>query len=195
MSNRLGMMKFIVRRLLLGVFTLFVVSIIIFAATQALPSDAAQSVLGRNATPDRVAALRAKLGLNRPLLNQYFHWLWGVLRGNPGRSTSNDVPILDFISPRVVSSLFLLALASAISIPLSLLVGAVQARRRDKSFDQVSSFVMLGLASVPAGTLVEDDASDARCVLIRRGRHPGLQAGLHRQPIFDTLRLTAKVKP
>ncbi len=142
-------MKFIGRRLFLGVLTLFIVSIFIFAATQALPSDAAQSVLGRNANPERVAVLREKLGLDKPLLNQYFHWLWGLVRGDPGRSMSNDVPILDFISARVVSSLFLLTLASAISIPLSLLIGAVQARRRDKTFDQISSFSMLALASIP----------------------------------------------
>ncbi len=149
MSNRLGLMKFIGRRLLLGVVTLFIVSVFIFAATQALPSDAAQSVLGRNATPASLKSLREQLGLDRPLLNQYGHWLWGILRGDPGKSTATGVPILDFISPRVVSSLFLLALSSAISIPLSLLIGAFQARHRDTTFDQASSFSMLGLASMP----------------------------------------------
>ena len=149
MSNRLGILQFIVRRLLLGVVTLFVVSVFIFAATQALPSDAAQTVLGRNATPASLKHLREQLGLDRPLLNQYFGWLWGILRGDPGESTATGVPILDYIDDRVISSLFLLALASAISIPMSLLIGALQARHRDSTFDQATSFTTLGLASIP----------------------------------------------
>ncbi|MEQ1873892.1 MAG: ABC transporter permease [Ilumatobacteraceae bacterium] len=149
MSNRLGLAKFIGRRLLFGVVTLFLVSIFIFVATQALPSDAAQTVLGRNATPASLDHLRKELGLDRPLLNQYFGWLWGIVRGDPGNSTATGVPILEYIDDRVVNSLFLLTLASAVSIPLSLFIGAVQARYRDGKFDQVSSFSMLGLASIP----------------------------------------------
>lgn len=149
MSNRWGLAQFIARRLIFGVLTLFIVSLLIFGATQLLPSDAAQTILGRNATPASLAALREQLGLDKPLLNQYFGWLWGVIQGDPGTSMATGVEILDYIDDKVLNSLFLLALASAISIPLSLVIGALQARHRDSSFDQVSSFSMLGLASIP----------------------------------------------
>lgn len=149
MSNRAGVLRFIGRRLLLGLLTLFIVSVIVFAATQALPSDPAQAMLGRDATEESVAAVREQLGLDRPLLTQYGDWLGGILQLDPGDSFNARIPILDYIGDRVVNSLFLLVLASVVSIPLSLLLGAIQARRRDKTFDQVSSFSMLGLASVP----------------------------------------------
>ena len=149
MSNRAGVLRFIGRRLLLGLLTLFIVSVIVFAATQALPSDPAQAMLGRDATEESVAAVREQLGLDRPLLTQYGDWLGGIVRLDPGDSFNARIPILDYIGDRVINSLFLLVLASVVSIPLSLLLGAIQARRRDKTFDQVSSFSMLGLASVP----------------------------------------------
>ena len=149
MSNSWGVVRFIVRRVLLGVITLFIVSIIVFAATQALPSDPATAMLGRDATDASVAALSEKLGLDRPVITQYTDWLGGIVRGDPGESFNARQPILDYIGSRVVNSLFLLVLASVVSIPLSLVLGAVQARRRDSAFDQVSSFSMLGLASIP----------------------------------------------
>ncbi len=71
----MGLAKLVVRRLALGVLTLFLVSLLVFAATQALPGDAAKSILGKSGTPDRVAALREKLGLDRPKTTQYFDWL------------------------------------------------------------------------------------------------------------------------
>jgi peptide/nickel transport system permease protein len=89
----------IVRRLLVGVVTLVVVSVIVFAATQALPSDPARAILGREATPARVAALREELGLNKPVAEQYFNWLGGVLRGDLGRSLAAGTPVTGSRSP------------------------------------------------------------------------------------------------
>ncbi len=149
MSNNWGIVRFVGRRLLLGLLTLFIVSIIVFAATQVLPSDPATAILGKEATPASVAALSEKLGLDRPVLTQYFDWLGGIVTGDPGESFGARIPILDYIGARVTNSLFLLVLASVVSIPLSLMLGAMQASRRDKTIDQVSSFTMLGLASMP----------------------------------------------
>ncbi len=149
MANNWGVARFIIRRVLLGLVTLLVVSVIVFAATQALPSDPATAILGKEATPASVAALSAKLGLDRPVTTQYASWLGGILTGDPGESFGARIPILDYIGSRVVNSLFLLVLASVVSIPLSLLLGAMQARRRDKLADEVSSFAMLGMASMP----------------------------------------------
>src|SRR4029077_21104033 len=106
MSNNRGVLKFIARRLLLGVFTLFIVSLMVFAATQLLPSDPAQAILGRDANPTSVAALRSKLGLDHTAFYQYSHWLRGIVTGDPGDSFNARVPILDYIGDRVVNSLF-----------------------------------------------------------------------------------------
>ncbi|MGZ4723293.1 MAG: ABC transporter permease [Ilumatobacteraceae bacterium] len=149
MSNNWGVVRFILRRLALGLFTLFVVSLVVFAATQLLPSDPAQAILGRDANAVSVAALRTKLGLNHTAFYQYTHWLKGMLTGNPGDSFNAQVPILSYISDRVVNSLFLLFLASVISIPMSLWFGAYSARKRDTAFDNVTSNTMLALASLP----------------------------------------------
>jgi len=149
MSNNRGVLKFIARRLLLGVFTLFIVSLVVFAATQLLPSDPAQAILGRDANATSVAALRAKLGLDHTAFYQYTHWLKGMVTGDPGDSFNARQPILDYIGDRVVNSLFLLCLASIISIPLSLWLGGYCARRRDTPFDNVVSNAMLAVASLP----------------------------------------------
>lgn len=149
MSNNRGVLLFITRRLALGIVTLFVVSLVVFTATQLLPSDPAQAILGRDANPTSVANLRTKLGLDHTAFYQYTHWLKGIVTGDPGDSFNARQPILDYIGDRVVNSIFLLVLASVISIPLSLLLGAISARRRDSVFDNVTSNTMLALASLP----------------------------------------------
>ena len=149
MSNNRGVLRFIARRLALGVVTLLVVSVVVFTATQLLPSDPAQAILGRNATTDSVNALREKLGLHHTAIYQYTHWLKGMVSGNPGDSFNARQPILDYIGDRVVNSLFLLVLASIVAIPMALWFGAYSARKRDTAFDNVTSNVMLALASLP----------------------------------------------
>ncbi|MBA3605524.1 MAG: ABC transporter permease [Actinomycetota bacterium] len=144
----MGVVKFIVRRLLFGVLTLFIVSVAVFALTQAL-SDPAQAILGRDALPAALAAKRQELGLDRPVLTQYWDWISGLLTGDPGVSFTNGVPVLDVLGDRVWNSLFLMAISAAISIPLSITVGTYAAARRDKAFDSTSSGTSLLLASMP----------------------------------------------
>jgi peptide/nickel transport system permease protein len=144
-----GLTGFVVRRLLLGLVTLFVTSIVIFAATQALPGDAARSILGRSATPESLAELRHQLGLDKSVLTQYWEWISGVLTGDLGTSLANGLPVTDVIDEPLVYSIFLMLLAAAISIPLGIALGATSARRRDTRFDQVTSVTTLGLAALP----------------------------------------------
>ena len=108
----------------------------VFAATQVLPSDPAQAILGRDANTNSVAALRAKLGLDHTAFYQYTHWLKGIVTGDPGDSFNARVPILDYIGDRVINSLFLLVLAGAISIPLALWIGSYCAIKRDSDLRQ-----------------------------------------------------------
>jgi len=144
-----GIPGFIVRRLLLGLLTLFVVSVIIFAATQALPGDAARSILGRGATPESLAALREQLGLNEPALQQYLDWIGGFLTGDLGISLAANIPVSELLGDRLLYSAFLMLIAALISVPLGIVIGAVSARRRDTAFDHTMSMTTLGLAALP----------------------------------------------
>jgi peptide/nickel transport system permease protein len=153
LSSRLplpgGLWGFVLRRFLLGVVTLFVVSLVIFAATQALPGDAARAILGRNATPQSLATLRAQLHLNRPVTEQYAHWLRGIFTGNLGNSLAANEPVTKLIGKPIENSAFLMMLAAIVSIPLSVALGSVAARRRDTPFDHGTSIVLLALAALP----------------------------------------------
>ncbi len=144
-----GLTGFLIRRIALGVLTLVIVSIVIFAATQALPSDPAKAILGRNATPDALKALREQLHLNRPVLTQYWSWVKGLVTLNPGTSLAADEPVTKVVSDNVVNSAFLVLVSAAISIPIALAIGIWAAIRRDRSFDVVSSLVLLLLAALP----------------------------------------------
>lgn len=138
------------RRLGFGVVVVFLVSVIVFGATQALPADPARAILGRQAAnPAVLAALRAQLGLNRPLLAQYGDWLTRLVHGDLGTSLAAHIPVSELIGDRLVNSLVLLALAAAVSVPASILLGAVTAVRRDRMFDRASLAFGLVLTSVP----------------------------------------------
>lgn len=144
----MGILKLILRRLMLGVATLLVVSVAVFLLTNVL-GDPVKRMLGRGALPEVVAARRAELGLDRPLVTRYFEWLKGLLTGDFGTSYANGSPVWDLLEDRVNNSLFLMAVASAISVPLSLFIGAYTALRRDKWFDRIMSNQLLVLAAMP----------------------------------------------
>src|SRR3954454_25031169 len=139
----------IVRRLLLGVLTLFLVSVVVFAATQLLPGDAARAVLGRDATPDRPAAFRREFPLNESWLQQYWSWLSNLLTGNPGTSIANGLPVWSGVEPRIVNSLYLLIVVALVGIPLSIALGVWAALRRDRLFDHATSTITLAAAALP----------------------------------------------
>jgi peptide/nickel transport system permease protein len=144
-----GLTGFIVRRTLLGVLTLFVASVVIFAATQALPGDPARAVLGRTATPESLAALREQLHLDRPVVEQYWDWLSGVVTGDLGESLVAQQPVTELLGSRIENSAFLMLISALISVPLAILIGAVSARRRDGPLDHSLSVLTLALAALP----------------------------------------------
>jgi peptide/nickel transport system permease protein len=145
-----GISGFIIRRFLLGLLTLFLVSLIVFGATQALPSDPARAILGRTATPDSLAALRKQLNLDRPVFTQYTDWLGGALKGDFGDSlAARGEPVSEILGKRLENSAFLILLAAVISIPLSIVLGVLTARRRDGPFDHVTSVTTLAVAALP----------------------------------------------
>jgi peptide/nickel transport system permease protein len=144
-----GIWGFVVRRALLGLVTLFLVSLIVFAATQALPGDPARAILGRNATPESLATLRQQLHLGQPVVRQYTHWLRGLVTGDLGNSLAANEPVTTLIGKRIENSAFLMLIAAIVSVPLSILIGSVAARRRDGPFDHTTSLALLALAALP----------------------------------------------
>jgi peptide/nickel transport system permease protein len=128
---------------------LILVSILVFLATQALPGDPARAILGRSATPASLAALRRQLHLDRPVIDQYWTWVTGLLHGNFGTSLAAQEPVSTLLAPKLVNSAVLVALAAVLSIPLSIAIGAYAALKREKSFDQASSNLLLALAALP----------------------------------------------
>ena len=143
------MRKLVTRRLALGLLTLWLVSLIVFAALLALPGDAATAILGKEATPDRVAALREQLHLNDSVISQYLQWIGGVVTGSFGKSAATQLPVSNLLSDRVANSAFLVVIASAVAIPLSIGLGVWTAMRRDRGVDHVTSTVTLVLAALP----------------------------------------------
>jgi peptide/nickel transport system permease protein len=136
------------RRLLLGVLVLFLVSVLVFVATQAL-GDPVKAILGRDATPDKVAALHASLHLDDSVLGQYFSWIGGLLHGDLGTSLAARVPVTELLGDRLVNSTVLVVCAAVVSIPVSIALGSWAALRREKAFDTISSNLMLVLAALP----------------------------------------------
>jgi peptide/nickel transport system permease protein len=144
-----GPYLWVLRRILFGVVILFSASLLIFLATRALPTDPAQAILGKEATPENLASLRQQLGLNKPLQRQYTDWLSDLLRGNPGTSLASGRPVSQVLSQAVGNSLSLLFLTAAISIPLSVFLGTITAIRRDRLLDRTLLMLSLGLTALP----------------------------------------------
>jgi peptide/nickel transport system permease protein len=143
------MSRFLLRRVLLGLLIMLLVSIVVFAATQALPGNAAAAILGRNATPERLAALTRQLHLNESAISQYLHWLGGVITGNFGTSAATEQPVSSLISARILNSAFLVLVSALVALPLSIALGVWMAVKRDKPTDHILSIATLSLAALP----------------------------------------------
>lgn len=137
------------QRIALGLLLLLAVSVLIFAATQILPGDVAQSILGQSATPETLANLREELGLNEPPVTRYFNWLFGVLQGDLGTALTNGQDIASSMGKRLGNTLFLAACAAIIAVPLAIILGLVAVRYRNRWPDKAISTVTLATISVP----------------------------------------------
>jgi peptide/nickel transport system permease protein len=149
MNFRHPLLGFLGRRLLLGALTLLLVSIVVFAATQILPGDAARAVLGRSATPERLEALRLQLHLDRPALTQYWIWLSGLFAGDLGASLVTPQGIYQLAAPRIANSFTLLVITGAVGVPLAIAFGIAAAMRHNRPFDTSVSVAALAMAAVP----------------------------------------------
>jgi peptide/nickel transport system permease protein len=141
--------RMIGQRLLLGVLTLFILSVVIFGATELLPGDLARELLGQSATEETLAALREQLGLNDPAPLRYWNWLAGVLQGDFGMSMATQKPISELVGARLGNTLFLALYAAALAVPFALLLGVLAALWRNSIFDRASNALALTAISFP----------------------------------------------
>ena len=147
----------IVKRLALGVVTLFLVSLIIFSAIELLPGDFGEAVLGQAATEETVAAFRRELGLDKPAYMRYFDWIGAVLSGDLGTSFSGRAAsgvdrsraVADLVGPRLWNTLFLAAMTAIIAVPLALFLGITAALYRNSAYDRVVNATTLTTISFP----------------------------------------------
>jgi peptide/nickel transport system permease protein len=142
-------LKLVVQRIALGLALLLAVSLVIFLGTEALPGDTAQAILGQSATPEALANLREKLGLNLPAHERYLNWLWAALHGDLGVALTNGVDIAQSIGQRLGNTLFLASCAAVISVPLAIGLGLVAARYNGRWPDKLISGITLTTISLP----------------------------------------------
>lgn len=143
------MLSMILKRLAVSVLVLLAVSFVVFVFTLLLPGDPAQAILGQQATPERLEALRAQLGLERPWWQRYLDWLGGILTGDLGVSAATGGPISALLGERIVNSLVLMAIAAVIAVPLGLALGTWAALRRGRASDTALNTGSMILASLP----------------------------------------------
>jgi len=141
------MSLFLLRRLATFLLTLLVASALVFAVLELLPGNAAEVILGDTATPESLAALNAKLGLDRPPLERYGRWITGLLQGRTANSISYDTPTAELINERLRVTLPLALLAMGLSVVLSLALGVYAAARHNQLGDYgVMAASQLGIA-------------------------------------------------
>ena len=141
------MVVFLLRRFVLFVATLVVASLVVFVVLEVLPGDAAQVMLGTEASPDTVAALRKELALDRPAAERYLAWVGGLATGELGTSYTYRVPVKELIGDRLVITVPLALLAMALTTALALALGLYAASQEGRAGDAgVMIFSQLGIA-------------------------------------------------
>jgi peptide/nickel transport system permease protein len=137
-------------RLAIGVLTLFLVSVVVFLATEVLPGNAAYAILGHNASNQaRLRALESTLHLNRGLFDQYWIWVSGLFTGKLGDSLANGQPVWGYVEPRLINSAALVVVSGAVGTIIGVALGAIAALRKDGWLDHITSVVVLAVTSLP----------------------------------------------
>jgi peptide/nickel transport system permease protein len=143
------LIRFFLRRLGLGIVTLFILSIVVFAIAHLLPGDVGRAVLGPFADQQSVDILNHKLGVDRPITTQYLDWISGFVRGDMGNSLQYQVPVWDLLQPALINSLKLAAVAFVLVVPAGILGGVVAALRHGRAADRIITVGGLSLTAIP----------------------------------------------
>ena len=144
------MVRFLAKRTVLALFTLWGVTVLIFILFQALPGDAAISLLGSQAgNPEAVARMRSYLGLDRPAYIQYFVWLGDLLQGDLGQSARFDQPVSRLILDKALNSIILLVGSAVVMFSVGIPLGIVAALSERSLFDRIGMGIIIVLGMVP----------------------------------------------
>jgi peptide/nickel transport system permease protein len=144
------MTRYILRRLISAIPVLFGISVIVFAIMALIPGDPATAILGSFATPENVARLNEDLGLDKPLIQQYFIWLGNILQGDFGRSFNLNRPVLDEVLERFNATLVLAGTSFVLCSVLGIVAGVVSAANQYGTADKAITFVVLLGISIPS---------------------------------------------
>ncbi len=147
MSNTLSII--IVKRLVMGVFILFGVSILITLGVEALAGDVCSAILGQAAEPATVAACQAQLGLDQPMHVRYVNWLLNVLQGEFGTSLANQREVSELLGKRMGTTLYLAGTTAIFAVPLGIILGVIAALYRNSMLDHTISTSTLAAISSP----------------------------------------------
>ena len=142
-------MNYFIKKLLTLIITLFLVSLLVFLAFQVI-SDPATSMLGTSATPESLAALREKMGLNDPLYQQYFRWLGSFLKGDFGTSYSYSLPVSGMLKEKLPLTAGLVLLSFLLMLIFSIPLGVLSARHEGGVIDHMLTILGQICMSVPA---------------------------------------------
>jgi len=151
------MLRFVGRKLLYLVPVLLAVSVLTFLIASLLPGDLAYVILGDQATPEKVEALRHDMGLDQPLLIRYFHWLGHILQGDFGRSFRTGQTVLQVVAERLPVSFELMILAELIGLVIGVPLAILCAARSGSAFDRFmtsSAFAMLSMPTFLSAILL-----------------------------------------
>lgn len=144
------MLRFIGKRLLIMVPTLVILSILVFSIVRLIPGDPVLLLLGNNATPEKVEAMREALGLNKPMIEAYASWVGGIFHGDWGKSLINYVPCIDTVTQRLPRTFMLCMLSIVFSIIVAIPLGILAAVKNNKAADLGISVVSMLFISIPA---------------------------------------------
>ncbi len=142
-------MKYAAKKILTLIVTLFIVSLLAFLAFQVIPGDPTTKMLGTEATPEAVAALRAELGLDRPVLVRYWDWLSGFVTGDFGTSYSYHIPVAEMLADKLPITFLLTILSFVITVVLSIPLGILAGSARSKTLDVIITAIDQIIMSVP----------------------------------------------
>ncbi|ERF80648.1 ABC transporter permease [Bradyrhizobium viridifuturi] len=143
------MLLFVARRLLYLVPVLIAVSVLTFVIASLLPGDLAYVILGDQATPENVAALRHDMGLDQPIWLRYLGWLWHILQGDFGRSFRTGQTVWQAVSERIPVSFELMILAELIGLAIGVPLAIACAAKAGSAFDRLMTGSAFGMLSVP----------------------------------------------
>ncbi len=143
------MTRYIFTRFWQSAVTLILASLVIFIGVRQLPGDPALAMAGEEATPERLEAIRQQLGLDQPLISQYFSFISSILRGDLGVSTRTGIPVTDLVATTLPVTLWLASYALIVAIVIGIVLGVVAERFRGRFLEWVANgFALIGL-SVP----------------------------------------------